>query len=78
MNFKKFLTTIFLIILTYSLSAEELETDIQSSELNFYTGMFDFSDDGKKSTLIGFQHQNKNLTLNFVYLFLILQQIVNK
>ena len=23
--------------------------------------MFDFSDDGKKSTLIGFQHQNENL-----------------
>ena len=27
----------------------------------FYTGMFDFSDDGKKSSLIGFQHQNENL-----------------
>jgi hypothetical protein len=23
--------------------------------------MFDFSDDGKKSALIGFQHQNENL-----------------
>ena len=23
--------------------------------------MFDFSDDGKKSILIGFQHQNENL-----------------
>ena len=23
--------------------------------------MFDFSDDGKKSTLLGFQHQNENL-----------------
>ena len=23
--------------------------------------MFDFSDDGKKSTLVGFQHQNENL-----------------
>ena len=23
--------------------------------------MFDFSDDGKRSTLIGFQHQNENL-----------------
>ena len=26
-----------------------------------FTGMFDFSDDGKKSTLLGFQHQNENL-----------------
>ena len=28
---------------------------------NFYTGMFDFSDDGKRSTLFGLQHQNENL-----------------
>ena len=28
---------------------------------SFYTGMFDFSDDGKKSNLFGFQHQNENL-----------------
>ena len=61
MNLKIFLTTIFLILFTYSLSAEELENDIQNSELNFYTGMFDFSDDGKKSTLVGIQHQNENL-----------------
>jgi hypothetical protein len=27
----------------------------------FTQAMFDFSDDGKKSTLIGFQHQNENL-----------------
>ena len=29
--------------------------------LIFCTGMFDFSDDGKKSTLFGIQHQNENL-----------------
>ena len=61
MNSKNFLTIIFLIIFTCSLSAEELETDKQNSELNFYTGMFDFSDDGKRSTLVGLQHQNENL-----------------
>ena len=33
----------------------------QNTEFSVYTGMFDFSDDGKKSTLIGFQHQNENL-----------------
>ena len=32
-----------------------------SSKFNVYSGMFDFSDDGKKSTLIGFQHQNEDL-----------------
>ena len=61
MNLKNFLTTIFLIIFTYPLSAEEIVTDKQNSELNFYTGTFDFSDDGKKSTLVGFQHQNESL-----------------
>ena len=28
---------------------------------NFYTGMFDFSDDGKRSNLFGIQHVNENL-----------------
>ena len=32
-----------------------------SSKFNVYSGMFDFSDTGKKSTLIGFQHQNEDL-----------------
>ncbi len=31
------------------------------SKWNFYTGMFDFSDDGKKSNLIGIQHINEDL-----------------
>ena len=61
MNLKNFLIPIFLILFSYSLSAEELESNTQNSELNFYTGMFDFSDDGKKSTLVGVQHQNENL-----------------
>jgi lipid A 3-O-deacylase len=30
--------------------------------IQFFTGMFDFSDDGKQSAiLVGFQHQNENL-----------------
>ena len=35
--------------------------DDKTSGINFYTGMFDFSDDKKRSTLIGVQHQNENL-----------------
>jgi len=31
------------------------------SKWNFYTGMFDFSDDGKKSNLFGIQHINEDL-----------------
>ena len=43
-----------------SLSAEEKKLD-NNTEFSVYSGMFDFSDDGKKSTLIGFQHQNEDL-----------------
>ena len=35
--------------------------DVKYHEWNIYSGMFDFSDDGKRSTLIGIQHQNENL-----------------
>ena len=40
--------------------AEEVRLD-NNTEFNLYTGMFDFSDDGKRSALIGFQHQNEDL-----------------
>ena len=64
MNLKNFILSLFLVFLTFSVSAEELEVKNQNTEFNVYTGMFDFSDDGKKSTLIGFQHQNENLNKN--------------
>ena len=51
---------ILLSILSYS-SADEIKLEKKNTEFNVYTGMFDFSDDGKRSTLIGFQHQNKDL-----------------
>ena len=44
-----------------SLKSEEIKELSDPHEYNFFTGMFDFSDDGKKSTLIGIQHQNENL-----------------
>ena len=40
--------------------AEEVKLE-NNTEFNLYTGMFDFSDDGKRSALIGFQHQNEDL-----------------
>ena len=64
MNLKKILTTFFIIFFSFSVFAEEAEIKDQNTEFNIYTGMFDFSDDGKKSTLIGFQHQNENLNRN--------------
>jgi hypothetical protein len=61
MKFKKFSLSILLVFFTVSINAEELKNTNQSNELNVYTGMFDFSDDGKSSVLVGFQHQNENL-----------------
>ena len=61
MNLKFFFSTLFMTFFSFAVFAEELEIKNQYTEFNVYTGMFDFSDDGKKSTLIGFQHQNENL-----------------
>ena len=61
MNLKNFFSIFFMIFFSFAVFAEELEIKNQYTEFNVYTGTFDFSDDGKKSTLIGFQHQNENL-----------------
>ena len=51
------------LFITY-LFAEEKIVNEKSTEINVYSGMFDFSDDGAKSTLFGFQHQNEELKRN--------------
>ena len=48
------------IFLSLPLFAEEIKIE-KNNEFNVYTGMFDFSDDGKRSNLIGLQHQNEDL-----------------
>ena len=63
MNLKSIFITLFFILCSFSTSAEELNNN-QNTEFNVYTGVFDFSDDGKKSNLFGFQHQNENLNRN--------------
>ena len=55
------LACLTLIIFQSSIIADEKNENSKNTEFNIYTGMFDFSDDGKKSTLIGFQHQNESL-----------------
>tara|TARA_B100001057_G_scaffold160927_1_gene161541 strand:+ start:2783 stop:3301 length:519 start_codon:yes stop_codon:yes gene_type:complete len=60
MNFKKFCLIPVIFLLSVPLTAEEVKLD-NNTEFSIYTGMFDFSDDGKKSTLVGFQHQNEDL-----------------
>ena len=61
MNLKKFIINLLMITFAFVSIAEEKVLKDQNTEFSFYTGMFDFSDDGKRSTLIGFQHQNENL-----------------
>ena len=61
MKFKKLFLVIFIYLGFFSANAEENKKDYSENQFNVYSGMFDFSDDGKKSTLIGFQHQNENL-----------------
>ena len=60
---KKVLTITICIIfaLISFVSADDSKIETDSTKLNFYTGMFDFSDDGKKSELFGVQHQNEDL-----------------
>ena len=60
MKIKHIYVLLACILLNISVVADE-KTLENNTELSFYTGMFDFSDDGKKSSLIGFQHQNENL-----------------
>tara|TARA_B100001996_G_scaffold53196_1_gene37900 strand:+ start:132 stop:632 length:501 start_codon:yes stop_codon:yes gene_type:complete len=59
---------IFIISLALSL----LVTNISLSEekkvgMNFYTGMFDFSDDKKRSALFGIEHQDENLYRDTIF-----------
>ncbi len=65
MNFLRLtLINILFLVLGSASFAEEIKLNKKNTEFNLYTGMFDFSDTGKKSTLIGFQHQNENLNRN--------------
>ena len=61
MNLKKLLTILLIYFFSFSLQADEIiKKENKNTEFNVFTGMFDFSDDGKRSTLIGFQHQNED------------------
>ena len=61
MILKKIISILFFLFFVFSINAEELKNYEKNTEFNVYSGMFDFSDDGKRSTLIGIQHQNENL-----------------
>ena len=51
----------FLLMLIFPSHSEEKKESMNEHSLNFYSGMFDYSDDGQKAVLFGFQHENENL-----------------
>ena len=63
MKTSNFLKKIFLVVFTtlfiLPIKAEEKKVIENNTEFNVFTGMFDFSDDGKRSNIIGIQHQNE-------------------
>ena len=60
MNMKNIFAFLTCIFISFPVIADEIKLE-NNTELSFFTGMFDFSDDGKKSSLVGVQHQNENL-----------------
>ena len=65
---KKFFKILLLIFCTFitseKLYAEEKQKIDTGHKYNIYSGMFDFSDNGKKSQILGVQHLNDNLFRN--------------
>ena len=61
MNLRIIKLLLILSFVAFPSIAEEFNESDNNTKFNVYTGMFDFSDDGKRSTLIGFQHQNVDL-----------------
>ena len=60
-SIKIFLNLFFLFSLIVPSYGEEKKENINEHSLNFYTGIFDYSDDGQRAALFGFEHQNENL-----------------
>ena len=60
---RKFILNLMIVLMSLSYqgfsNAEEIKSN--ETELNFFTGMFDFSDHKQKAGIIGIQHQNDDL-----------------
>ena len=63
---RKIVLTIIVALMSFSFSSFATAEDIQSNdtELNFFTGMFDFSDTTQAAGVLGLQHQNDDLFRN--------------
>ena len=58
---KKFKIIIYFILGVFFINPSISDENLNDNEINFYSGMFDFSDDGQRALLFGLQHQNENL-----------------
>jgi len=60
---RKFILNLMIVLMSLSYQGFSNAEDIKSNEteLNFFTGMFDFSDHKQKAGIIGIQHQNDDL-----------------
>ena len=56
-----FLSMMFAFTFLNKANSEDENIQNENTELNFFTGMFDYSDSGQASGLLGFQHQNEDL-----------------
>ena len=55
------LPLLLLFLFTEVSNSEDKQNVFNDHQINFHTGMFDYSDDGKKAGLFGLQHQNVSL-----------------
>ena len=58
---KKITLFIFSFVFITGLCWADSDKNEKKTELNFYTGMFDFSDHGKRASLVGLEHRNDDL-----------------
>ena len=62
---RKFFSTILFVLVSFSFfssaNGADEKTNDNDTELNFFTGMFDFSDDKQASGVLGMQHQTDDL-----------------
>ena len=58
---KKLKIIIYFIFSFLLISPSISDDNLNDNEINSYSGMFDFSDDGQRALLFGLQHQNENL-----------------
>ena len=57
---KNLIIILMLVALTKNANTQELKAS-DNHQFNFFSGVFDYSDDGKNSELFGIQHSNEDL-----------------